>query len=73
MRKREIAVYKKVVKDKYRFYKLWKTLAIVFMCLTAFFSTLYFASGEVFRQTQNNVEIVNENADSNINSVVINN
>ena len=74
MNKKELAVYKKAVKDKYKYHKLWKILAIVFMCLTILFATLYFASGDIFKKTINNdVEIVNENADTNINTVEINN
>ncbi|MBO7526830.1 MAG: hypothetical protein J6T74_02920 [Clostridia bacterium] len=74
MDKRELQVINKAVKEKYKYYKVWKILAIVFMGLTILFGTLYFASGDVFRQTTNNndVEIVN-NGDSNNNGVYINN
>lgn len=74
MNNKELAVYKQAVKEKYKYHKMWKILAIVFMCLTILFGTLYFASGEVFKQTiENDVEIVNENSDTNINTVEINN
>ena len=74
MDKKELEVINKAIKEKYKYHKVWKILAIVFMCLTILFGTLYFASGDVFRQTTNNndVEIVN-NGDSNNNGVYINN
>lgn len=73
MNKQEKAVYEKAVKEKYKHHKLWKVLALVFMGLTILFATLYFASGDVFRHTENNVEIVNENAENNVNNVEIHN
>lgn len=74
MDKKELEVINKAVKEKYKYHKVWKILAIVFMGLTILFGTLYFASGDVFRQTtkNNDVEIVN-NGDSNNNGVYINN
>jgi len=74
MNKKELEVINNAVKEKYKYHKVWKILAIVFICLTILFGTLYFASGDVFRQTTNNndVEIVN-NGDSNANNVTINN
>lgn len=71
MDKKELEVINKAVKEKYKYHKVWKILAIVFMGLTILFGTLYFASGDVFRQTTNDVEIVN-NGDNN-NGVTINN
>ena len=73
MDKKECQICKKAIKQKYRFFTLWKVLAIVFMCLTVLFATLYFASGDVFKQTNNDVEILNEGDGGNNNSVVINN
>lgn len=72
MDKKELKVINDAVKEKYKYHKVWKILAIVFMCLTILFGTLYFASGDVFRQTTNDVEIVN-NGDNNNNGVTINN
>lgn len=72
MDKKELEVINKAVKEKYKYHKVWKILAIVFMGLTILFGTLYFASGDVFRQTTNDVEIVN-NGDNNNNGVTINN
>lgn len=75
MDKNELEVYKQAVKEKYKYYRLWKVLAIIFMCLSVLFGILYFATGDVFRTTTNDVEIVNNNeGDSNTNnSVTINN
>lgn len=72
MDKKELEVINKAVKEKYKYHKVWKILAIVFMGLTILFGTLYFASDDVFRQTTNDVEIVN-NGDNNNNGVTINN
>ena len=72
MDKKELEIINKAIKEKYKYHILWKVLAIVFMCLTILFGTLYFASGDVFRQTTNDVEIVN-NGDNNKNGVTINN
>lgn len=73
MNKNELSIYKKAVKEKYKYHKLWKILAIVFICLTILFATLYFATGDIFRKEINNdVEIVN-NGSNNNNGVTINN
>lgn len=75
MDKNELEVYKQAVKEKYRHYRLWKVLAIVFMCVSVLLGALYFATGDVFKETTNEVEIINNNeGDSNTNnSVTINN
>ena len=74
MTKKECEVCKKMIKEKYKHYRLWKALAIIFMALAIAFGTLYFASGDVFRHTVNNdVEIVNEGGGNNNNNVAINN
>lgn len=73
MTKKECEVCKKMIKEKYKNYKLWKVLAIFFMGLAITFGTLYFASGDVFRHTVNDVEIVNEGDGNNNNNVAINN
>ena len=74
MNKKECEICQSVIKEKYKHYRLWRALAIIFMCLTILFATLYFGSGEVFKETVNNneVEIINEGS-SNDNNVTINN
>lgn len=71
MNNKECKICREATKQKYRFYTLWKVLAIVFMCLTILFGTLYFASGDIFKKTNNEVDVINE-GDSNTNNVVIN-
>ena len=73
MDKKELKIYQDAVKKKYKYHTLWKVLAIVFMCLTILLATLYFGSGEVFKQTVNDVEIINENSGDNNNTVTITN
>ena len=73
MNSKECKICKEATKQKYRFYTLWKVLAIVFMCLTILFATLYFASGDVFKQSENDVEILNEGDGNNSNNVIITN
>lgn len=71
--KRECKICREEIKRKYKHYKLWKALAIVFICLTVLFGTLYFTTGDVFRQTvSNDVKVVN-NGDSNYNQIDIEN
>lgn len=45
MDNKECEICSKMTKEKYKHYNLWKTLAIVFICLTALLAVLYFASG----------------------------
>ena len=70
--KRECKICREEIKRKYKHYKLWKALAIVFICLTVLFGTLYFTTGDVFRTTTNEVEAIN-NGDSNYNQIDIEN
>lgn len=74
MNKNECEICKTVIREKYKHFKLWRVLTIIFMVLTVLFATLYFASGEVFTETINNndVEIINE-GNNNDNDVIINN
>ena len=74
MEQKELDIYNKMVRDKYKFYNVWRIMAIVFMCFTMLFAVLYFASGDVVKTTTNNndVDIVND-GDSNKNFVTINN
>ncbi len=76
MEQKELQVYQKMVREKYKFFNLWRILAIVFMCLTVLFAVLYFASGTVVTTETNNnndVDIVNEEHSYGINNVTINN
>jgi len=75
MEKNELDIYNKMVRDKYKFYNVWRIMAIVFMCFTMLFAVLYFASGTVIETKTNNndVEIVNEDGGGNKNFVTINN
>lgn len=74
MDKKELKIYQDAVKKKYKYHTLWKVLAIVFMCLTILFGSLYFGSGEMFKETTyNDVEIINENSGNNNNNVTITN
>lgn len=71
MDNKECEVCKKMVKEKYKHYKTWKSLAIVFICLTVLFAILYFASGDLMSSTtiryDNDVKIENS-GDNNTNT-----
>ena len=71
MDKEECKVCTKMVKEKYKHYKTWKILAIVFICIAVLFAILYFASGDLFTSTvveyNNEVDIEN-NGGSNTNT-----
>lgn len=71
MDNKECEVCTKMVKEKYKTFKTWKALAIVFMCLTALFAILFFASGDLFSSTtieyNNDVSIEND-GDNNTNT-----
>ena len=78
MDKKECEVCSKMVKEKYKHYKTWKTLAIVFICLAVLFAVLYFSSGELFTQRivqyDNEVEIENggnNNTNTNNGNIVV--
>lgn len=68
---KECEVCTKMVKEKYKHYKLWRNLAIVFMCLSVLFAILYFANGDLMSSTtiryDNDVSIEN-NGDNNTNT-----
>ena len=67
----ECEVCKKMIRAKYRHYKVWKTVAIVFIFLTALLSVLYFASGDMFVKETTENEIVVENGDGiNENNII---
>ena len=63
MEKKECEVCKKLVKEKYKHYRVWQALSIVFICLTVLFAVLYFASGDMFVEeiTENDIVVKNGN------------
>ena len=67
MDNKECEVCTKMVKEKYKHYKTWKYLAIVFICLTVLFAILYFASGDLMSSTtlEYNNDVSIENGGSN--------
>lgn len=70
MENKECEICSKMTKEKYKHYNVWKTLAIVFICLTTLFAVLYFASGSLFtsRTVEYNNDVVIENdGDNNTN------
>lgn len=71
MDNQECEVCTKMIKEKYKHYKTWRNLAIVFICLTVLFVILYFSSGELMTtrvvKYDNEVEIEN-NDDNNTNT-----
>lgn len=44
MDKKECEICEKMVKEKYKHYKMWQILAIIFMCLTVLFAVLFFVN-----------------------------
>ena len=74
MDNKECEVCTKMVKEKYKTFKTWKVLAIVFMCLTALFAILFFANGNLMVEETVENNIVIENADGdNENNVITGN
>lgn len=78
MNDRECEVCTRLVKEKYKHYKTWRNLAIVFMILTVVLSILYFGSGDVFVEEtveyNNEIEIENEggfNTNANNGNIVV--
>lgn len=61
MDSKECEVCNKMVKEKYKHYKTWKILAIVFICVAVVFAILYFASGKMFveKTIENDIRIEN--------------
>ena len=71
MDNKECEICMKFVQEKYKHYKTWRTLAIVFICLTVLFAILFFANGNLMVEetVENNIRI--ENADgSNENTII---
>lgn len=74
MNEEECKVCKKLTKEKYKHYRTWKILAIVFICISVLFAVLFFASGKMFVEETVENNIVIENADgSNENNVITGN
>lgn len=74
MDNKECEVCAKMVKEKYKHYKTWKVLAIVFICLTVLFAILFFANGNLMVEETVENHITIENADGdNQNNVVTGN
>lgn len=74
MDNKECEVCTKMVKEKYKHYKTWKVLAIVFICLTVLFAVLFFANGNLMVEETIENNIVIENADGdNENNVITGN
>lgn len=71
MDNKECNVCKKMIKEKYKNYKLWKTLAIIFICLTVLFATLYFIDSDIGKTTiveYDNEVIIENEGDYNTNT-----
>ena len=71
MDSKECEVCTKMVKEKYKHYKTWRNLAIVFMCLTVLFAILYFASGDLMTSTTveyDNEVVIENGGDNNTNA-----
>lgn len=71
MDSKECEVCTKMVKEKYKHYKTWKILAIVFMCVSVVFAILYFASGDLLSSTTieyNNDVSIENGGDNNTNT-----
>ena len=68
---KECKVCQKMTKEKYKHYKTWKTLAIVFICISVVLSILYFASGAMFveKTVENDIRIENDGGHNNNNVV----
>lgn len=74
MDKKECEVCTKMVKAKYRHYKTWKVLAIVFILVSITFAILYFASGNMMVKEINENDIRVENGDGiNENNIITGN
>lgn len=71
MENKDCEICSRMVKEKYKHYKTWRNLAIVFICLTVLFAILYFASGDLMKSTtveyDNDVTIEN-GGDNNTNA-----
>ena len=63
-----------MIKEKYKHYRAWQILAIVFICVSVLFAVLYFASGDMFVEEVTENEIFVKNGDGhNENNIVTGN
>lgn len=71
MDNKECEVCTRMVKEKYKYYKTWRNLAIVFMCLAVLFAILYFASDKMMVEetVENNIVVKNDDG-NNQNNIV---
>lgn len=71
MDEKECKVCTKIIKEKYKHYKTWKILAIVFICVSILFAILFFASGKMFveKTVENNIRIENDDGDNENNII----
>ena len=74
----ECKICTKMIKEKYKKYKTWKILAIIFMCLSVLFAILYFSDGYLITSRtiryDNDVEIDNcggNNCNENNGNIII--
>lgn len=76
MKKEEFEIYNKMTHEKYKYYKVWKWLAIIFIAISVGLCVLLIANGCMFNEVHtvnnNDVEIINEGS-NNDNAVTINN
>lgn len=74
MDKKECEVCSKMVKEKYKHYKTWKWLAIVFICISVLFAILFFANGNLFvNETKENEITIRNGSGINENNVITGN
>lgn len=71
MDKQECEICTKMVKEKYKHYKLWQNLAIIFMCFTFLLTILLVANGDLFvkETVENNIRIENTSGENENNIV----
>lgn len=71
----ECKVCAKMVKEKYKRYKLWRNLAIIFMCFTFLLTILLVANCDLFvkETVENNIKIENTDGENENNVVTGNN
>lgn len=71
---KDCEVCTKFVKEKYKHYKTWRNLAIVFMCLTFLLAILLVANGDLFvKETIENNIVIDNASGENENNIVTGN
>lgn len=74
MNEKECEVCAKMVKEKYKYYKMWRNLAIIFICLTFLLAILLVANGDLFvKETIENNIIIDNASSENENNIVTGN